>query len=114
MQFKGWAQSSLQLSFDQAKQTVYGQINVEGLNLQGVTPVASGLVTVFVQNAINQRVNPLEILRAPQLAPVFPIKASGGTVRSQVKDVRAEIGDGAVKLHIIYSFNGNRDSQPQT
>jgi len=108
MQFKGWAQSNIQISFDQPKQTVYGQLNVEGVNLEGVAPVANSFVTVFVQNAINQRVNPLELLRAPQLVPIIPVKASGGVLKAQVKDVRAEIMEGALRLHITYEFKGER------
>ncbi len=108
MQFKGWAASTLQLSFDQSKQTVYGQVNVEGLSLEGVAPLASGLITVFVQNAINQRLNPIEVLRPAQLAPVIPVRASGGAVKTQVKDVRAEVLDGSLRLHVTYTFNGER------
>ncbi|MCU1264309.1 MAG: hypothetical protein JWM21_627 [Acidobacteria bacterium] len=108
MQFKGWAQTSIQLSFDQSKQTLYGQLNVEGVNLEGVAPVANSFVTVFVQNAINQRVNPLELLRAPQLVPVIPVKASGGVLKAEVKDVRAEVLEGSLRLHITYEFKGER------
>ena len=106
MQFKGWAQTSIQLSFDQPKQTVYGQLNVEGVNLEGVNPIANNFVTVFVQNAINQQVNPLELLRPSQLAPVIPVKAGGGVVKALVKDVRAEVLNGSLKLHITYEFSG--------
>jgi hypothetical protein len=108
MQFKGWAQSNIQMSFDQSKQTVYGQLNVEGVNLDGVAPMANSFVTVFVQNAINQKVNPLEILRAPQLIPVIPVKASGGVLKPEVKDVRAEILEGSLKLHVTYDFKGEK------
>jgi hypothetical protein len=108
MQFKGWAQTSIQLSFDQSKQTLYGPLNVEGVNLEGVAPVANSFVTVFVQNAINQRVNPLELLRAPQLVPVIPVKASGGVLKAEVKDVRAEVLEGSLRLHITYEFKGER------
>jgi len=108
MQFKGWAQTNIQLSFDQPKQTLYGQLNVEGVNLEGVAPVANSFVTVFVQNAINQRVNPLELLRAPQLVPVIPVKASGGVLKAEVKDVRAEVLEGSLRLHITYEFKGQR------
>ena len=107
-QFKGWAQTNIQLSFDQSKQTVYGQVNVEEMSLEGVAPFANTLVTVFVQDAINSRVNPLELLRAPQLSPVVPVKASNGSVKTQVKDVRAEILDGSLRMHITYEFNGVR------
>lgn len=108
LQFKGWAETSIDLRFDQEKQTVYGQVNVEGVNLEGVNPIANNLVTVFVRNAIDTRVNPLELIRAPQLQLMIPVKASNGTVMAHVKDVRAEVMEGALKMHITYEFAGNR------
>ena len=108
MQFKGWADTSIDLRFDQEKQTVYGQVNVEGVNLEGVNPIANNFVTVFVRNAIDQRVNPLELIRAQQLQLMIPVKASNGTVKAHVKDVRAEVTDGSLKMHITYEFDGSR------
>jgi hypothetical protein len=113
MQFKGWAQTSVQLRFDEASQTVYGQVNVEGVNLEGVNPMANNFVTVFVRNAIDQRVNPLELIKATQLQLMIPVKASNGEVKARVKDVRAEILDGSLKMHISYEFSGARGGQPQ-
>jgi hypothetical protein len=106
MQFKGWAQTSIQLRFDQANQTVYGNVNVEGVDLEGVSPVANNFVTVFVQTAINQRVNPLVLVSERQLSLMVPIKASNGAVKAAAKDVRAEILDGSMKLHLTYEFEG--------
>jgi len=108
VQFKGWAQTSIQLSFDQAQQTVYGHVDVNGVNLEGVAPVANNFVTVFVQSAINQRVNPLILVSERQLALLVPVKASNGAVKARVKDVRAEILDGSMKLHVTYEFSGVR------
>ncbi len=109
MQFKGWANTSIDLRFDQASQTVFGQMNVEGVNLEGVNPIANNFVTVFVRNAIDTRVNPLELIRAPQLQLLIPVKASNGSVMAQVKDVRAEVLDGTLKLFISYEFNGAKE-----
>ena len=106
MQFKGWAQTSIKLSFDQEKQTVFGYLNVEGVNLEGVNPVANTFVTVFVQGAINQKVNPLVLVSEPQLSPMIPVKASNGAVKARAKDVRAEILDGSLKLYLTYEFSG--------
>ena len=114
MQFKGWAQTSIGLRFDQASQTVYGQVNVEGVNLEGVNPVANNFVTVFVRNAIDQRVNPLELIRAQQLQLMIPVKASNGAVQAHVKDVRAEMLDGALRMHISYEFSGAKGASPQS
>ena len=106
MQFKGWAQNKIRLSFDQQKQTVYGYVDVEGVNLEGVNPIANNFVTVFVQGAINQKVNPLVLVSEPQLSLQIPVKASNGEVKARAKDVRAEILDGSLKLYLTYEFTG--------
>ena len=105
MQFKGSANTAVLLSFDQSKQTVYGRLNIEEINLEGVNPLANNFVAVFVQTAINERLNPFEVLRAQQLALSMPVQASGGTLKAQVKDVRAEIVEGSLRLHITYDFS---------
>ena len=106
MQFKGWAQTSIKLSFDQERQTVFGYVTVEGVNLEGVNPIANTLVTTFVQGAINQRVNPLVLMGEQQLSLMIPVKASNGTVKARTKDVRAEVLDGSLKLYLTYEFSG--------
>ena len=110
--FQGWAQASIDLRFDKEKQTVYGQINVEGVNLEGAPEIVGGIATLLIQRSINQRINPLEILRAPQLALAMPVQSSNGTLKAQVKDVRAEVTDGKLILHISYDFTGVRGSLP--
>jgi hypothetical protein len=105
-QFKGWAQTTIQLSFDQPSQTLYGRLNVEGVNLEGVNPIANNFVTVFVRSAIDSKVNPIQFLRPQQLQLLIPIQASDGSVKAQVKDVRAEVQDGFLRLHITYDFSG--------
>lgn len=106
LQFKGWAQTNIKLYFEEAKQTVYGNVTVEGVNLEGVNPIANTMVTVLVQSAINQRVNPLVLVSDKQLSLLIPVKASNGTVKAHAKDVRAEILDGSMKLHLTYEFSG--------
>ncbi len=105
MQFKGSANTAVQLTFDQAQQTVFGRLNIEEMNLEGVPALANNFVTVFVQNAIDQRINQFPVLRAQQLALSMPVEASGGTLKAQVKDVRAEVVEGALRLHITYDFS---------
>jgi len=106
MQFKGWAQNAIDLRFEEAKQTVYGNVTVEGVNLEGVSPVANNFITVFVQSAINQKVNPLVLVSERQLSLLVPIKASNGSVKARARDVKAEILNGSLKLHVSYAFAG--------
>lgn len=114
LQFKGWAETTIQLSFDQAAQTLYGRVVVEGVNLEGVAPMANNFVTVFVRSAIDSRVNPLELMRQSQLQLLIPVKASNGTVKAHVKDVRSDVQDGSLRLHITYDFSGTKGVLPQT
>ncbi len=111
IQFKGWAQNKIKLSFDQEKQVVYGYVEVEGVNLEGVNPIANNFVTVFVQSAINQKVNPLLLMSEPQLQLMIPVKASNGSIRARAKDVRAEVLEGSLRLHLTYDFVGVREGQ---
>jgi hypothetical protein len=104
--FTGWAQANMELRFDAEQQTVFGQINVETVNLDGVQPFISGFVTPVVQGTINQRVNPIQILQGKQIALNFPIAATNGTLQANVKDVRSEVKDNALNLYVIYDFAG--------
>jgi hypothetical protein len=105
-QFTGWAQANLELRFDAAQQAVFGRINVETVNLDGVNPLVSGFVTPLVQTSLNNRVNPLQIIKGNQLAVDLPVAAAGGNLTATVKDVRAEVKDNALNLYVIYDFSG--------
>jgi len=109
--FRGVAETNIGLAFDAGRQTLFGQVSVAGVNLEGTMPVVGGLITPLVQEAINQRVNPIEMLRATQLSLNIPVQATGGTLKAQVKDVRSEVKDNALRLHITYDFSGARGGQ---
>lgn len=106
LQFTGWAQANMELRYDAAQQAVFGQFNIETVNLDGVNPVVSSLLTPIVQATLNNRVNPVQILRGEQIALNMPIAASGGNLMANVKDVRAEIKDKALNLYVTYDFKG--------
>jgi hypothetical protein len=110
-QFSGWAQASLNLRYDADQQTVFGQIEVENVNLDGITPLVSGIIARFVQASLNQRVNPIVILRGQQIAVSLPVAATGGTLSAKVKDVRADIKENALTLYINFEFSGTKDGQ---
>lgn len=108
LNFRGAAEANITLYFKPEEQTLYGQITVASVNLDGVSPLASPLVTSFVQTAINQKVNPLVLMRGAQLSLNIPVQASNGTLKAQARDVRSEVKDGALRLHVTYDFSGAR------
>lgn len=111
-EFKGWALANLELRFDETQQIVFGQINVQTVNLDGAPAVVSGLVTPLVQSTLNNRVNPVQILRGDQIALRVPIKSTDSTLQARVKDVRAEIKDNALFLYVTYNFSGEKQTPP--
>ena len=113
LNFRGAAEANIQLYFKPEEQTLYGQITIASINLDGVSPLASPFVTSFVQTAINQKVNPLIIMRGAQLSLNVPVQASNGTLKAQAKDVRSEVKDGALRLHVTYDFSGAPAAQQQ-
>lgn len=107
LQFAGWAQANLGLRYDAERQAVFGQINVETVNLDGVNPLVGAFVTPLVQTTLNDRVNPILILDGKQIAVSLPIAATNANLLASVNDVRAEVKDNALHLHVIYDFRGS-------
>ncbi|HMG75077.1 MAG TPA: hypothetical protein VK582_16360 [Pyrinomonadaceae bacterium] len=108
VQFKGTAKATVDLSFDQSRQTVFGQLNVEDVTLDDVPPLISTLVTAFVRKTIAEKLNPFEVLQVSQLNLSLNVQASGGLVKARVKDVRAEVQEGALKLYLTYDFSAEK------
>jgi hypothetical protein len=108
VQFKGTGRATVDLSFDASKQMVFGALNVEEVELEGVLPIVSTLVTAFVRRAIAERLNPFPVLPVSQLALSLPVQQSGGNVKAVVKDVRSEVQEGALKLYLTYDFSAEK------
>lgn len=104
LRFEGWADTVINLEFNRQRQTLNAHVDVVDIHLNGIPQLANGVVVQMVQNAIDQRINPVEILQATQLTTRLPISAAGGALRLSAKELRPEIVPGAVRLHIIYEF----------
>ena len=82
------------------------------MNLEGAPAAIGGVATLLVQRSINQRINPLEILRAPQLSLAMPVQSANGTLSAKVKDVRYEVTGGKLVLHLTFDSR-SAGGQPQ-
>jgi hypothetical protein len=106
LKFEGWADTVLNLSFDQSKQALAARVEVLRLNLNGVPSLVGGGITGLVQDALDSRVNPVEILRAEQVSAQLPLRrlATGGSLRLRAREVRHEVLQGELRLRIAYEF----------
>lgn len=106
LKFQGWADTVLNLAFDPSKQALAARVEVKKVNLSGVPSMFADGVTGLVQDSLDERVNPIEILRAEQVSAQLPLRrlATGGTLRLRATEMRHEILPGELRLRIAYEF----------
>jgi hypothetical protein len=104
LKFEGWADTSFQLEFDRARQVLGARVTVRDLKLKNVpTSLLGGGLTGLVQDAIDERVNPVEILRAEQLGARVPVTRTD-ELRLRAADVRHEVTGRELRLRIVYEI----------
>ena len=102
--FQGWAETVINLDFDRERQVLSARVTVEEIHLSNIPSLANGALVRLVQNSIDSRINPIEILQATQLSARLPIAGSGGALRMRATEIRPEVVSGALSLHIFYEF----------
>jgi len=108
IRFRGWANSTWALEFDRTRQAVLARIQVQEVHLTNVPALASGSLGKIVQTAIDQRINPLELIKLDQLTARVPVAPAGGALRLKAKDMRPEISPGNLRLHVAYEVVADR------
>jgi len=104
LRFEGWADTSFQLEFDRARQALGARVTVRDLKLKNIpTSLIGGGLTGLVQDAIDDRVNPVEILRAEQLGARVPVTRND-ELRLRAADVRHEVTGRELRLRIVYEI----------
>src|SRR2546423_289251 len=88
LRFQGWADTTLNLTFDQAKQALVARLTVREVHLSKVPAMMNSGITGLVQDALDARVNPIEILRAEQLSLRLPLTKlqQRGALRLRAKE----------------------------
>jgi hypothetical protein len=106
LRFEGWAETNLNLSFDPSKQALTARVEVKPVHLKKVPALFGDGLTGLVQDTLDARFNPVEILRAEQLSARLPMTktGSGGTLRLRAREVRHEVLANELRLRIVYEF----------
>ena len=102
--FTGWAETNVTLEFDREKQTLFARVKVISVNLNGVTGLASGVLTKLMQGSIDKKVNPTTILNTEKLSFIFPLESMGGNLKMRAVDMRPELAPGELKIRIFYEL----------
>lgn len=101
--FSGVADTTINLEFDENKQTLIGRARVSKVSMSGTGGIGSGVLARMVQNSIDKKVNPIQILATDKISFIVPIQ-NGGNVRMKAVNVRPEIQNGFLNVIISYQF----------
>lgn len=104
LDFQGFAETNIELEYDKQTQKLVGRVRVLNVQLSGTGGVGSSLITKFVQNSIDKKINPIEILPADKLSFVVPMKNANASLKMKATGIRYEITNGALNVHISYEF----------
>jgi hypothetical protein len=105
--FAGWAQTTVELEFDQPGQRLIARARVQNVSLNGTGGVGGGLISRMVQSSIDKRVNPIELVRTDKVSFLLPLQNSNG-VRMKATGFSHEIVNGQLNVRIAYEFERAR------
>lgn len=103
LEFSGYAETNIELEFDQNRQTLFGRARVLNVSLSGAPAIAGNLMTRLVQNSIDNKINPIEILRTDKISFVVPIQKNG-SLNMKAVGVKHEIGQQVLNVRVVYEF----------
>ncbi len=101
--FAGWAETNIDLEFDQAGQRLIGHARVLNVNLNGTGGVGGTMIAKLLQGSIDKKLNPIEIIRLDKLSFGVPVQ-NGGSLRMRATSVRPEINSGMLNIRVTYEF----------
>lgn len=101
--FSGWAETNINLSYDNQRRALIGNAQVLKVNLSGTGGIGSSLLTRLVQNSIDNKINPIEIIRMDKISFNVPIQ-NAGSLNMKAVGMRHQVNDGVLDVFVSYEF----------
>jgi hypothetical protein len=100
--FSGWAESVIDLEFDQNSQRLVARARVLNVNLNGTGGIGGSVVAKLVQSSIDKKVNQIELFQLSKLTFTVPVK--GSELQMRATGVRHELQNGVINVVVSYEF----------
>jgi len=105
--FAGWAETTVDLAFDQAGQRLIARARVHNVSLSGTGGVGSAIIAKMIQTSIDKKINPIELIRTDKVSFMLPLQNSNG-LRMKATGFTHEIVNGQLNVRIAYEFEKAR------
>ena len=103
IEFSGWAETNIELSFDRNKNALVGTAKVQKVNLSGTGGIGSSILARFVQSSIDNKINPIEIIKLDKLSFTTPIQNSG-SLKMKALGIRHRVNNKSLDVYLKYRF----------
>lgn len=101
--FSGWAETVIDLEFDQNAQRLVARARVLNVNLSGTGGLGGTVVAKLVQSSIDKKINPIELVSLDKLSFAVPVRGGSG-LQMRATGIRYELQNGAINVIIAYEF----------
>jgi hypothetical protein len=101
--FAGTAEAVVQPEFDALGQRVIAKTTLTNISLNGTGGIGGALMAKMMQSSVDEKINPLELIRLEKLSFLFPIQNTG-TLRLNAVGFRYAVQNGSVTFYIPYEF----------
>lgn len=105
LDFRGWAETHLNLEFDQNSQTLVARANVKNVQVNNIPSIAGGVLARLLQGSIDKKINPVKLLLLDKLSFVVPVSVAEGSLKMNAKSLRHEVGQNTLNVYITYEFS---------
>lgn len=103
IEFQGWAETNIELSFNERTNALVGKVKVLTVNMSGTGGVGSSYLARFVQSSIDKKVNPIEVIKLDKLSFTTPVQNSG-SLRMRALGIRHEVKSRSLDVYLKYRF----------
>lgn len=101
--FSGYAETVIDLEFDQQSQRVVARAKVLNVSLNGTGGVGGTLIAKMVQGSIDKKINPIEVVRLDKLSFALPVRNSS-SLNMKAVGIRTGVENGALNINVAYEF----------
>jgi hypothetical protein len=102
IEFSGWADAEVNLEFN--GRAVIARFRLRDIHLNDMPALANGPLVTMVQTAIDRRYNPVDLFTLEQLSTTVNIQPAKGALKLRAREIRPEITQSGLTLHIMYEF----------
>ncbi len=99
----GTAEAVVEPEFDPQGQRIVARSKLTNVSLTGTGGIGGSIMAKLMQSSIDEKINPVELLRLEKLSFLFPIQNTGA-LRLKAVGFRYSVQPGSVTFYIPYDF----------